>query len=149
MRLSIRHLLVAGLLVLPACSSTGGGGGGTPPDSLQLAGKYNGSFVIANSSPFVDVKTTFTVDAAGNLTGTTTPTNASQTDPGTIKGTIIGSSALSLDFNLQFESPATGKYNLTGKGIYSSSGKNLGSVLTAKNTAGTYIGDAPLSTTKE
>ena len=147
MRLNFRHFLVAGLLVLPACSPNGGGG--TPPDSLGLAGKYNGSFVIANSSPSVEVKTTFTVDAAGNLSGTTTPTDASQTDPGTIKGTIKGSDALSLDFNLQFESPAKGKYNLTGKGLYSSSGKNLGGVFTAKNTAGTYIGDAPLATTKE
>ena len=63
MRLNFPHLLMTGLLVLPAYSPNGGGG--TPPDSLQLAGKYNGSFVIANSSPFVDVKTTFTVDAAG------------------------------------------------------------------------------------
>ncbi len=148
MRLNFRHLLIAGLLTLPACSPNGGGGG-TPPDSFQLAGKYNGGFAITDSSPPVNVKTTFTVDAAGNLSGTTTPTNASQTDPGTITGTIKGSDALSLDFNLQFESAAMGKYNLTGKGLYVSSGKNLGGVFTAKNTAGTYIGDAPLATTKE
>ena len=147
MRLNFPHLLMTGLLVLPACSPNGGGG--TPPDSLRLAGKYNGSFVIANSSPFVDVKTTFTVDAAGNLSGTTTPTNASQTDPGTIKGTIQGNIALSLDFNLQFESPAMGKYNLTGKGIGSSATKNLTGQFTAKNAAGTYVGDAPFVSKKE
>ena len=147
MRLNIRQLLVAGLLTLPACSPTGGGG--TPPDSLQLAGTYNGTFIITNSSPFVDVKTTFTVDAAGNLVGTTTPTNAAQTDPGTIKGTIQGSSGLSLDFNLQFESPAMGKYNLTGKGIFSSSTKDLTGQFTAKNAAGTYVGDAPFVSKKE
>ena len=147
MRLNFRYLLITGLLALPACSPTGGGG--TPPDSLQLAGKYNGSFIITNSSPFVNVKTTFTVDAAGNLVGTTTPTDASQTDPGTIKGTIQGSSALSLDFNLQFESPAMGKYNLTGKGASSSLTKDLTVQFTAKNTAGTYIGDAPFVSKKE
>ena len=147
MRLNIRQLLVAGLLTLPACSPTGGGG--TPPDSLQLAGTYNGTFIITNSSPFVNVKTTFTVDAAGNLVGMTTPTDASQTDPGTIKGTIQGSSALSLDFNLQFESPTMGKYNLTGKGIGSSATKDLTGQFTAKNAAGTYIGDAPFVSKKE
>lgn len=147
MRLNFRHLLVAGLLVLPACSPNGGGGV-TPPPS-QIAGTYNGQFVIQNSSPFVGVKTTFTVDAAGNLNGTTTPTDASQTDPGTIKGTIKSSDALTLDFDLQYESPATGKYTMTGRGSGSSSFKDLSGSFTAKNTAGTYVGDALFTASKE
>lgn len=148
MRLNFRHLLVAGLLVLPACSPNGGGGG-TPPDALQLAGTYNGTFIVTNSTPFVNVKTTFTVDTSGNLIGTTTPTDASQSDPGTIKGTIKGSNALSLDFNLQFESSAMGKYTITGKGTFSSSSKDLTGQFTVKNTAGTYVGDAPFVSKKE
>jgi hypothetical protein len=145
------HLLITGLLFLAACSS---GGQGTPPpappptDSPQIAGKYNGSFVIANSNPFVNVKTTLTVDAAGNVSGITT-SNAAGAEKGTIQGTIRGSTAISLDFNLQFEASSTGKYTMTGKGVYSSITKELGSSLTAKNPAGTYIGDAPLVITKE
>jgi hypothetical protein len=140
------HLLATSLLFLAACSS----GGTTPPptDSAQIAGKYNGSFVISNSTPFVSVKTTLTVDAAGNVSGTTT-SNAAGAEKGTIQGTILGSSASSLDFNLQFESPTLGKYALTGKGVYSSFSKGLGGTFTAKNLAGTYIGDAPLAITKE
>jgi hypothetical protein len=142
-----KYVLITGLLFLAACSS---GGQTTPPptDSPQIVGKYNGSFVIANSNPFVNVKTTLTVDAAGNVSGITT-SNAAGAEKGTIQGTIRGSTAISLDFNLQFEAPATGKYTMTGKGVYSSITKELGSSLTAKNPAGTYIGDAPLVITKE
>ena len=42
-----------------------------------------------------------------------------------------------------------GKYNLTGKGIGSSATKNLAGQFTAKNAAGTYVGDAPFVSKKE
>ena len=68
MRLVSRSLFVAGLLTLAAC----GTGGGTPPGGTQLAGTYNGSLQIADATPFVDTITTFKLDSAGNLSGTTT-----------------------------------------------------------------------------
>ena len=140
-------LLITGLLFLAACSS----GGTTPPtDSVQIAGTYNGAFVIGNSTPFVSVKTTFKVDAAGNVSGTTTSVNDRfPNDKGTIQGTIQGGSASSLNYNLQFESPAMGKYAMTGKGVFSSLTNELGANMSAKNSAGTYIGDAPMTARRE
>jgi hypothetical protein len=147
--LSLKSMLLTGLLFLTACP-TGGGTPSPPTDSLQLAGTYNGQFVIANSNPFVDVKTTFKIDAAGNVSGTTTPSNINAAaDNGTIQGTIRGGNAYSLEFNLQFESPAMGKYAMTGKGIYSSLSKDLAGDLTAKNSAGTFVGNAPFPCKKE
>ena len=142
MRLVSRSLLVAGLSTLAACGSGGTlPGGGGSPSGVQLAGKYNGSFLITRTTPFVNVDTTLTLDAAGNLVGTTTSRDRTPVDIGIIKGTVTGSDALSLDFDLQFESTAFGKYTITGKGYYLGADKILQGTFTAKNATGTYIGD--------
>jgi hypothetical protein len=134
--------LIVGAL-LSSCSA-----GPTFPSS-NIAGKYNGNFAIDGADPSVIALTTFTVDASGNLSGTTNVQGSSASN-GTLKGTVTGSNDLSLTFNITFESETLGKYTMTGTGAYSAIQKVLGAQqLPAKNASGTFIGNAVLGGTKE
>jgi hypothetical protein len=139
------------VMVLAGC----GGGSSTPTPTPQpnsgLTGTYNGEIVIGNSSPFVSVTTTFTVDSAGKVAGTTTGTQSSGTpgEKGTLSGTVTGTNTASLDFNLTFDSPTLKKYTGTGKGQYADLNKSLSGLLTGKDAGGTFVGDFIITSAKE
>jgi hypothetical protein len=149
------HILVSALaLVLSAC-----GGSGTPnpnpnpQPSNQLAGTYNGSFII-DVEPFVSAKTTFTIDNAGKVAGTTTSEEPTDVvgEKGTLTGTArVDSSGFTIVFDLNYASPTLGAYsNIRGSGIYASTTKQIAaSALTVKNASGTFIGDMTITATKE
>ena len=137
------------LIVAALLSSCGPGSSAPPTNSSSIVGKYNGNLTIDGTDPLVALNTTFTVDAAGNLNGTTA-IQGSSTPNGTVKGTVTGSNDLSLSFNLTFESATLGKYTMSGTGVYASLSKSLGApMLPSKNASGTYIGDAVFGGTKE
>jgi hypothetical protein len=146
-------ILVGALaLVLSAC-----GGSGTPnpnpQPSNQLAGTYNGSFII-DVEPFVSAKTTFTIDNAGKVAGTTTSEEPTDVvgEKGTLTGTTkVDSSGFTVVFDLNYASPTLGAYNgVKGNGIYASTTKQIAaSALTVKDASGTFIGDMTITATKE
>lgn len=107
------------------------------------AGKYIGSVTIEGSTPFVKGNSKFTVDAAGNITGTVTiaagEPNAG--DVGTITGTSKAGATLGLlELELSYDSAVMGKYTAKGSEPYSPAIKQLAFSPSARNTANVIVG---------
>jgi hypothetical protein len=118
------------------------------PHPNELAGTYNGEVTVSDAGLFT--LTTFTIDNAGNLTGTTTAKDvgdAPKGEKGTITGTIKpASDPIFLEIDLTLESPTLGRFTLReSDGIYAE--KNLAaSGLTTRDTSGTFIRNGSIIT---
>lgn len=145
----MNHVLLAVLSALALVLSGCGGGSSTPdpdPQPNELAGTYNGS--ITFESWFADMA--FTIDNAGNLTGTTTVTDPSVGEKGTVTGIVKVASSISIEFDLVLESASIGRNTITGAGIYAETTRQLGSSsLTVKDTNGAFVDTAIIVATKE
>lgn len=107
------------------------------------AGKYIGSITIEGSTPFVKGNSTFTVDAAGAITGTVTISAGEPNagDVGTITGTSKAGASLGLlEIELAYESAVMGKYTAKGSEPYSPALRQLAFSPSARNTANQIVG---------
>jgi hypothetical protein len=131
------------VLILSACGSPSNPNPNPNPNpqpSNQLAGTYNGELIIGD----LFALTTFTVDSAGTVTGTTTSKDlgaAPVGEKGTITGTVKGAGSINIELNLTVESPTVGKRTMAGSGgIYDSNSKKMSATgLTVRDASGTFI----------
>ena len=122
----------------------------TAAGGTELSGTYNGQLAIFNTQPTVSGTITFTIDDEGDLTGQLTSTDpATGNEVSSLAGTITGDDPFSLDLELEVDAPQ-GAFTITGKALFDEGSQSLsGSALTAKDTAGTFVGNAPLTATRE
>jgi hypothetical protein len=146
-------LIVGSLLfILSAC---GGGSstppGNNPPAANALTGTYLGNFQIETGPIFFTGPASFTISNTGELTGTVTAENPSDTPAGekaTLTGTVtvnnVTGDAGFTSMDITVESSTLGKYTLTGgTGQYgATAGKLQFGVrgFTIKDSSGTFLG---------
>lgn len=137
-------------LTLTGCPDAEPESNDSVPDSVDLTGTYNGSMAIYNSDPAAGVNMTLSIESDGTLVGATTSiVPGSEGEQGSISGKVVGDDPLSLDVELVFDSPSTGQYAITGKGIVDTgSGALSGNSLTAKQN-GEFVGQALWTVTPE